>query len=98
VVQVNWAGIQPTGVNVQARSRYVVEGGLTYLEVSFSRSAPTLALDAYVEVQQQFHTNPYEDFDESDDYSFDRRRTSFADSQKITVHQNETLVWGTPPR
>jgi hypothetical protein len=97
VAEVDWAGIQPAGDAIRARSRYVAEGDMSYLEVSFPLTAPTLALSEDVEVHQQFHTTPYKDFDESDDYSFERRRATFADSQKITVYQDETLVWGIPP-
>jgi ABC-type branched-subunit amino acid transport system substrate-binding protein len=100
VVELSWAGILPGGSTVRARSHYVAagDGGAAYLEVSFPPNAPRLELDQYVEVQQQFHTTPYRAFDETDDYSFDRRRSSFADSDQITAHQQETLIWGTPPK
>jgi cellulose 1,4-beta-cellobiosidase len=50
-----------------------------------------------VEVQLQFHTTPYRQLDESDDYSFDPSKLQPSDSRKVTLYRDDVLVWGTPP-
>ncbi|MET0388214.1 MAG: DUF1592 domain-containing protein [Polyangiales bacterium] len=98
LVESYYAGIHPTGRGVTAERRYVAgDDRNAYLEISFVAGSPELGPDQSVEVQQYFHTQPYSDFDEGDDYSFDAAADSFRDHEKITVHQGDALVWGEPP-
>jgi hypothetical protein len=98
VVESYYAGVQPTGMGVVATRSYVAgRGDDAYLEITFPADAPVLSPGQSVELQQQFHTKSYDDFDESDDYSFDPAQTVFADSARITVYRDDTLVWGVPP-
>lgn len=93
-----YAGIHPSGQGVSAQREYVAGADKhAYLEITFAQGSPSLAKGESVEVQQYFHTNPYQDFDERDDYSFDAMFDKFADSTKITVYQGDSLVWGEPP-
>ena len=63
-----------------------------------SRScSPIASRGDSVEVQQQFHTEPYADFDETNDYSFRLFPTSYADTDSVTLYHDGKLVWGTPP-
>jgi hypothetical protein len=98
MVEGYYSGIHPTGMGVAAKRRYVsINDKRAYLEISFESGAPQLMPGQSVEVQQYFHTNPYETFDESDDYSFDAAKTTFSDSRKITVYRDGKRVWGEPP-
>jgi hypothetical protein len=98
IIEGYYAGIHPSGKSVEVTRRYVeVDGERAYLAIGFMPGAPQLMPGESVEVQQQFHTNPYADFDESNDYSFDAARTAFADTDKVTIYQAGKRVWGTPP-
>ncbi len=98
IIEGYYAGIQPTGAAVQATRRYVQAArDSAYLEIGFEPGSPSLMPGQSVEVQQQFHTSPYEIFDESNDYSFAADAKSFTQSAKITVHHDGALAWGTPP-
>jgi hypothetical protein len=101
-----YAGIHPTGQGAVASRKYVPRGVVksgagekddAYLEIAFEPGAPQLEPGQSVEVQQYFHTNPYLELDESDDYSFDGTFATFKDQPKITVFQGDALVWGEPP-
>lgn len=102
-----YAGIHPTGQGVTANREYVSAGvaksgagaGATdnaYLKITFA-PGPFLEPGQSVEVQQYFHTNPYLEFDESDDYSFDPTFATFKDQPKVVVLQGDAIVWGDPP-
>jgi hypothetical protein len=96
-----YAGIHPTGQGVVAERKYVSEdgagsGGNAYIEITFAAGAPALERGQSVEIQQYFHTNPYLEFDESNDYSFDGTFGAFRDHAKVTVFQGDALVWGEP--
>jgi len=101
-----YAGIHPTGQGVVAQRKYV-SGSVTksgagstdnaYLEITFEPGSAALEPGQSVEVQQYFHTNPYLEFDESDDYSFDGTFATFKDQPKVAVFQGDALVWGNPP-
>ncbi len=41
--------------------------------------------------------NGFPTFDQTNDYSFDPTKTTFAPSTTVTLYQNGTLVWGTEP-
>lgn len=97
-VESYYAGVHPSGMSVMARRSYVSTGGnAAYLSISFDAAAGSLHAGESVELQQQFHTDPYSDFDERDDYSFDPTRSTLGDTSKVTVYRDGKLVWGTPP-
>jgi hypothetical protein len=69
-----------------------------YLEVTFSAAAGTLAPGAQTgEIQARFNKTDFSNFDQTNDYSFDATKASFADWQNVTLYQNGTLVWGVEP-
>ena len=96
-----YGGIQPTGERISVRRRYVPreapDSPPAYLSLSFERTFAALEQGQHVELQQQFHTNPYTELDETNDYSFARTHTSYADWKRVTVHREGVLVWGEPP-
>lgn len=95
IVDAYWAGVQPSGVKVNARRSYVSTDDASYLSITFDDAA-RLARGESVELQQQFHLDPYRNLNESDDYSFDAKQTSFADWPRITLYAEGMLVWGEP--
>jgi hypothetical protein len=96
-----YSGLQPSGMSTPAERSYHAAGPdspSAYLEIGFPCSPITLGEGESVEVQQQFHTEPYRDFDETDDYSFRPFPTSYTDSDFVTLYHDGQLVWGLPPR
>lgn len=72
-------------------------GGNHVLEVTFTSG--TLAGGASTgEIQARFNKEDWSVFDESDDYSFDPKKTAFADWYKVTLYQRGSLIWGQEPR
>jgi len=99
VVEVSYAGMQPSGRAVRAQSRFVATSGtLGYLEVVFGGAGQTnLGAGESLEVQLHFHTMPYLPFDETNDYSFDATARTYRTTERITVLVSERVVWGNEP-
>jgi endo-1,4-beta-xylanase len=49
------------------------------------------------QIEFRTHWNDWKNYNEADDYSYDATKTSWADSNKVTVYQNGVLIWGTEP-
>ncbi|MGZ7443104.1 glycoside hydrolase family 6 protein [Paenibacillus sp. TH7-28] len=70
----------------------------TYIELSFTAAAGTLAAGAQSgDIQLRISKTDWSNFDESNDYSYDATKTAYADWDHITLYQNGTLVWGVEP-
>jgi hypothetical protein len=70
----------------------------TYLEISLTSVAGTIAAGGQSgQIQGRFAKNDWSNFNETNDYSYDPTKTSFADWSKVTLYQNGTLVWGQEP-
>jgi hypothetical protein len=73
-------------------------GADRYLEVGFTAGAGTLGAGANIgDAQLRLNKTDWSNFTESNDYSWSGTQTSYADSTKVTVYVNGTLVWGTEP-
>ena len=70
-----------------------------YLEISFLAGAGSLAPGASTgQIQASFHSTDYQYmFTQTNDYSFDATKLSYAYWSNVTLYQNGTLVWGTEP-
>ncbi|WP_379395431.1 endo-1,4-beta-xylanase [Paenibacillus lentus] len=69
-----------------------------YLEISFTASAGTLTAGGSTgEIQTRSHNSSWTNFNESNDYSFDSTKTTFANEEKVTLYRNGALVWGNEP-
>lgn len=69
-----------------------------YLEVGFLSAVTKLGPGAKSgEIQIRIHTGSYDNFTQTNDYSFDPAKTSYQDAPKVTLYDNGTLVWGTEP-
>jgi hypothetical protein len=71
-------------------------GADTYLEIGFS-SGNVGPYGSFVEVDTVLHKSDGSSFNQTDDYSFDPTKTTFADWSRVTLYRNGVLVWGTEP-
>jgi MYXO-CTERM domain-containing protein len=100
--EVFWCDWTPLGCN-NVTGQFVAlsparSGADTYLEVGFTAGMGSLAPGQSTgEIQARFNKDDWSNFNESDDYSFDPTKLSFADWDRVTVYQNGTLIWGTEP-
>jgi endoglucanase len=68
-----------------------------YLEIGFTSGAGSVAAGGNSgEVQARFNKNDWSVYNEVNDYSYGTN-TAFADSTKVTLYRNGSLVWGTEP-
>jgi chitodextrinase len=73
-------------------------GADTYLEIGFTAGMGSLAPGQSTgEIMARFNKDDWSNFAEADDYSFDPTKLTFADSTRVTVYQNGTLIWGSEP-
>ena len=67
-----------------------MEGADTYLEISFSSSAGTLAAGETVNIQSAFNKKDWTNYNQGNDYSFN-------DADKIVILINNKVVKGVEP-
>jgi hypothetical protein len=70
------------------------EGPDQYLEVGFTSGSLAPGTSTH-DMQLRFYRADWQIFTQSDDYSYGPN-TSYADWDKVTVHVNGELAWGTP--
>jgi hypothetical protein len=70
----------------------------SYLSVSFSASAPTVAAgSSSARYEVSFRSSDIGPLQQSNDYSFDPSLEDFAPSEKTCLYRNGKLVWGVEP-
>jgi len=67
-----------------------VEGADTYLEISFSSSAGTLAAGETANIQSAFNKKDWTNYNQGNDYSYNQ-------AKNVTVYVNGVSTWGTAP-
>lgn len=73
-------------------------GADTYLEISFSSAAGSIAAGGQTgDIQVRISKTDWSNFNETNDYSFDGTKTAYADWSKVTLYQGGALVWGVEP-
>lgn len=97
---VEWAGKSDnTNITNYVSSSVVNTSGKNYyLQLSFSSSAGSIPNGGWVQVENNLHdVNWAQVYNQSDDWSFDGTKTSYAEWDRITVYRNGSLVWGQEP-
>jgi cellulose 1,4-beta-cellobiosidase len=82
-------------------------GADTYLQVGFmgpdalgpdQMDVDHMPLVSTKQIEVEVHWPGYNPkYDESNDYSYDGTKTTYADWPKVTLYQNGTLIWGVEP-
>ncbi len=87
---IDWAAIG--GANIH---RTVTD---SYVELSFCINAGSIPAGGQSgDIQLRMAKSDWSNFDESNDYSFDPAKTSFADWEQVTLYHNDQLIWGMEP-
>ena len=72
--------------------------GDNYLELGFTSGAGSLAPGQNSgQIKSRFSYNNWANHDETNDYSYDSSKTSFADWDHVTLYYSDILVWGIAP-
>lgn len=69
----------------------------TYLEISFTAATSLAAGGSSGEIQTRFNKVDWSDYNETDDYSYDASKLTYADWEKVTLYYKGVLIWGTEP-
>lgn len=73
-------------------------GANYYLEVGFTTAAGSVAAGGQSgEIQTGISMVNWGNYTQTDDYSYDPTKSSFADWTKVTLYYNGVLIWGTEP-
>ena len=74
------------------------QNGMDYLEITFASGAGAIASGQNSgPIQGRFAKANWSNFDETNDYSFNAKLTSYAVHQDITLYQNGNLIFGQEP-
>ncbi|WP_458119953.1 cellulase family glycosylhydrolase [Paenibacillus sp. Z6-24] len=96
---IDWAQIGAG--NVTATSKALSSSKPTanrYVEFSFTSAAGSIPAGGQSgEVQARIDPSDWSNFDETNDYSYNNGSTSFATYNKVTVYNQDKLVWGVTP-
>ncbi|WP_027087662.1 cellulose binding domain-containing protein [Cohnella panacarvi] len=69
-----------------------------YAEFTFAAGAGMLAPGASIgDIQSRIHKTNWGNYNETGDYSYDGSRSTLTDSNKLTIYQNDVLIWGIEP-
>jgi len=91
---VDCANVASSFVEVQPE----LPGADSYYRVGFSAAAGELAAKTgSVRLETAFHKEPFVPFDQSNDYSYDESKSSYALHDQVCLYQNGVLVWGEEP-
>jgi len=95
----DWAQVGCANVQGQLVKLPVAKSGADYyVEFTFDAAAGTLAPGASSgDIQSRIHKTNWGNYNETGDYSYEGNRPTLTDMNKITVYQNDALIWGIEP-
>lgn len=94
---IDWAQIGASNISA-AFANFTGSNTDTYVELSFSAAAGSIPAGGQTgDIQLRMYKADWSNFNEANDYSYDGAKTAYADWNRVTLHQNGTLVWGTTP-
>src|SRR5690606_33703685 len=67
------------------------------LEIGFTKGAGILGPGSSIEIQLGFNAVNWQNYTQSDDYSFDGKATTFTENNRYTGYINGSLAWGVEP-
>lgn len=94
---IDWAQVGNSNIQVVFGDYSGGENADSYVELSSSSSAGSIAGGQSGDIQLRIYKADWSNFSESNDYSYDSTKTSYTDWSKVTLYQNDTLVWGIAP-
>jgi len=69
----------------------------SYLELSFSGTAESLAVGQTIELHSRFAKSDWTNYTQTNDYSYRATSTSYGIWEKVTAYENGTLIFGIEP-
>nr|AFK65338.1 mannan endo-1,4-beta-mannosidase B precursor [Paenibacillus mucilaginosus K02] len=94
---VDWAQIGSANVN-RTFGTASGTGADTYVELSFTDAAGSIPAGGQSgDIQLRIAKSDWSNFSETGDYSFDGTKTAYGDWNKVTLHLNGSVVWGSAP-
>lgn len=79
------------------RNDPLYQGADTYVEIEFTDGSGNLEAGADVEIKTRFARTDWNNYRQSDDYSFNSISTNYEDWSKAVVYSDETVIWGEEP-
>lgn len=79
------------------RSNPLYQGADTYVEIEFIEGSGNLEAGSSVEIKTRFARTDWNNYRQSDDYSFNDFSTDYEDWSKAVVYLDEKVVWGEEP-
>lgn len=93
----DWAQVDCSNVQISVvQLGAPVTGASHYVEVSF-RSGTVAVGNNSGDIQLRVHHSDWSNLNESNDYSYDGTKTSFAQWNKVTAHIGGAVAWGVAP-
>ncbi len=95
----DWAQVGCANVQGKLVKLSTAKPGADYfLEFSFDAAAGMLAPGSSSgDIQSRIHKANWANYNETGDYSYAGNRPTLTDTDKITVYQNDALIWGIEP-
>ncbi|HEX3046055.1 MAG TPA: cellulose binding domain-containing protein, partial [Bacillota bacterium] len=95
----DWAQVGISNVTHECKPKYNPPNGANYyLEVGFTAGAGTVASGSNSgEIQFRINDGGWNNYNQSNDYSFNGTMTSFQQNTKVTAYINAELDYGTEP-
>ncbi|MGF7031640.1 endo-1,4-beta-xylanase [Paenibacillus mucilaginosus] len=94
---VDWAQIGSDNV-LRSFGEAAGPGADTYVELGFTDTAGSIPAGGQTgDIQLRIAKSDWSAFNEAGDYSFDPTKTGYADWNRVTLHQDGSLVWGIQP-